>query len=42
MALVIAGVGGGNFLDMKLICETTEIKVFFSILIKLSMKFGSF
>jgi hypothetical protein len=38
MAVFIVGV---DFLAMKLIRETTEIKVFFSSLIKLSMKFGS-
>jgi hypothetical protein len=32
---------GGDFFVMKIIRETTEIKVFFSKLIKLSMKFGS-
>jgi hypothetical protein len=37
MALFIVG---GDFLAMKIICKTTEIKVFFSNLIKLSMKFG--
>jgi hypothetical protein len=37
MALFIVG---GNFLAMKIIRETTEIKVFYSSLIKFSMKFG--
>jgi hypothetical protein len=32
---------GGGFLNMKIIRETTEIKMFFSKLINLSMKFGS-
>jgi hypothetical protein len=31
----------GDFLAMKIIHEITEIKIFFSNLIKLSMKFGS-
>jgi hypothetical protein len=39
MALFI--VGGDFYENMKIIRETTEIKVFFSNLIKLSMKFGS-
>jgi hypothetical protein len=38
MALFIVG---GDFFVKKIIRETTEIKVFFSSLIKLSMKFGS-
>jgi hypothetical protein len=38
MALFIVG---GDFFVMKIIRETTKIKVFFSNLIKLSMKFGS-
>jgi hypothetical protein len=39
MALFIVG---GVFFDMKIIRETTEIKVFFQIFSKkLSMKFGS-
>jgi hypothetical protein len=38
MALFIVG---GDFFVMKIIRETTEIKVIFSNLIKLSMKFGS-
>jgi hypothetical protein len=38
MALFIVG---GDFFVVKIIRETTEIKVFFSNLIKLSMKFGS-
>jgi hypothetical protein len=38
MALFLVG---GDFLAMKMIREFTEIKVFFSNLIKLSMKFGS-
>jgi hypothetical protein len=38
MALFIVG---GDFYVMKIIRETTEIKVFFSDLIKISMKFGS-
>jgi hypothetical protein len=38
MALFIAG---GDFFVMKIIRETTDNKVFFSNLIKLSMKFGS-
>jgi hypothetical protein len=38
MALFIVG---GEFFVMKIIRETTEIQVFFSNLIKLSMKFGS-
>jgi hypothetical protein len=38
MALFLVG---GDFLAMRKIRETTEIKVFFSSLIKLSMKFGS-
>jgi hypothetical protein len=38
MALFIVG---GDFFGMKIIRETTEIKVFFSNLIELSMKFGS-
>jgi hypothetical protein len=32
---------GGDFFVMKIIRETTEIEVFFSNLVKLSMKFGS-
>jgi hypothetical protein len=32
---------GGDFLAVKIICETTEMKVLFSSLIKFSMKFGS-
>jgi hypothetical protein len=32
---------GGDYFVMKIIRETTEIKVFFSNLIILSMKFGS-
>jgi hypothetical protein len=31
---------GGDFFVLKIIRETTEIQVFFSNLIKLSMKFG--
>jgi hypothetical protein len=38
MALFIVG---DDFLAMKIIRETIEIKVFFSRLIKLSMIFGS-
>jgi hypothetical protein len=38
MALLLVG---GDFLAMKMIREIAEIKVFFSNLIKLSMKFGS-
>jgi hypothetical protein len=38
MALFIVG---GDFFVIKIIRETTEIKVSFSNLIKLSMKFGS-
>jgi hypothetical protein len=38
MALFLVG---GDFSAMKIIHETTEIGVFFRILIKLSMKFGS-
>jgi hypothetical protein len=38
MALFIEG---GDYLSMKTIRETTEIIVFSSSLIKLSMKFGS-
>jgi hypothetical protein len=37
MTLFIAG---GDFLALKIIREITEIKVFFSSLIKLSMRFG--
>jgi hypothetical protein len=38
MALFIVG---GDFLAIKIFRETTEIKIYFSNLIKLSMKFGS-
>jgi hypothetical protein len=38
MGLLIVG---GDFFVMKIIRETTEIKVLFSNLIKLSKKFGS-
>jgi hypothetical protein len=38
MALFIVG---GDFLVIKIICEITELKVYCSSLIKLSMKFGS-
>jgi hypothetical protein len=38
MALLIVG---GDFLSMNIIRKTTEIIVFSSSLIKLSMKFGS-
>jgi hypothetical protein len=38
MALFLVG---GDFFDMNIIRKTTEIKVFVSKLIKLSMKFGA-
>jgi hypothetical protein len=45
LALFFYGMGllivGGDFFVMKIIRETTEIKVLFSNLIKLSKKFGS-
>jgi hypothetical protein len=38
---LVFSIVGGDFFVIKIIRETTEIKVFFSNLIKQSMKFGS-